>query len=252
MNVRRGVKRLAIIGFVMWSLPGAYRVSSQIWRSRTEYAKRLAEYEQESESRRGIVNEALAACRSLVDPSKKLGCELGATMMFGMAPQYPGDRAAWIAFAWWMAIYPIACFILWLLAEAASWIIAGFRPQAVNTTQKAVIWVGTALIVAMGLYPPWVRIGSYDPVGGEDALVQTREYTYGWLFAPPRAAGTASRKSSGKVVDLLWDELHWNTRLDALRLIAQWATVCFAVGGVIWALRIDGQSHASRSRTTQE
>jgi hypothetical protein len=104
-----------------------------------------------------------------------------------------------------------------------------------NPRQKVVIWIGTVLIVAMGLYPPWVRIGTYV---GEGIRLETNQCVYGLVFSPPRAVGDISEESSGLVGRFAKARaLSWTIQLDIMRLLVQWATVAFGALGTAWILR---------------
>lgn len=103
-----------------------------------------------------------------------------------------------------------------------------------NRKQKVVIWLGALLIVAMGVYPPWVKIGNFDR---EATRLQARQYVYGWIFHPPPAAGKINEADSGNLAEEIGDTFSWIIQLDLARLLVQWATVCFAVAGAVWALK---------------
>lgn len=63
------------------------------------------------------------------------------------------------------------------------------------------MWIGIALIVAMGLYPPWQEIGG-NPTG------------YGFLYSPPLTPG------------------HF-LKLDWSRLLLQWSLIGFVTAGLL-------------------
>jgi heme/copper-type cytochrome/quinol oxidase subunit 2 len=107
-----------------------------------------------------------------------------------------------------------------------------------SVKQKVVVWIGTLLIVAMGVYPPWVRIGLYDPIAatGGDMRMQAKQYVYGWIFVPPRAVGTISEETSGSSGSIP-EVLSWVIELDVRRLLVQWSTVAFATLSLVWTLR---------------
>jgi hypothetical protein len=100
--------------------------------------------------------------------------------------------------------------------------------------QKIVVWVGLIVIVAMGIYPPWIE--SLDTTFLSDGLkVGPRSGGYHWIFRPPEVPQWAwSRKS-----EQLKTEVLWNHSLDVPRLLVQWAMVCFVVGGLVWTLKAD-------------
>lgn len=100
--------------------------------------------------------------------------------------------------------------------------------------QKAVIWVGILLIVAMGLYPPWVRTGTY-PLQSE-LQFQTKQYIHGWLFFPPHAAGQVNERDAGEAAAKTAAVLYWTVQLDIPRLLVQWTIVAFGALGTAWTL----------------
>jgi hypothetical protein len=91
--------------------------------------------------------------------------------------------------------------------------------------QKLVVWVALALIVWMGLYPPWVQSfqrgdGRWGPTAG----------SYGWIFDPP---GPPPRVSEGYFRDWRF----WTNRIDTPRLAIQWLMVSMVAAGLVWTLR---------------
>ncbi len=71
-----------------------------------------------------------------------------------------------------------------------------------NENQKLFLWLGIAIIVAMGLYPPWKFINE-SPTG------------FGFLYMPPSVVGQPPVK------------------LDISRLLVEWSLVGFVTAGLI-------------------
>ena len=74
-----------------------------------------------------------------------------------------------------------------------------------TTKQKAIVWIGIALVLAAGVYPPWVALlGSGSPKGPGG---------YHWLISPPS------------------DEF---LALDMPRLFIEWILIVVTIGGLVW------------------
>lgn len=109
-----------------------------------------------------------------------------------------------------------------------------------ETKQRLVIWIGVLLVVASGVYPPWIRVGVIEHAGSNDAVrYEVRQYVYGPIFRPPAAVGQIREDEPdlGLLAGGMADALNWTIHLDLERLIVQWATVCFAVFGLELVLR---------------
>lgn len=78
-----------------------------------------------------------------------------------------------------------------------------------NGKQKLCLWIGIAVIVLMGLFPPWMaaRPGGGDYVAGGYAFILFPRDQYG--------------------------EPLWLARIDFAQLAAQWAMVAVVTGGLI-------------------
>jgi hypothetical protein len=104
-----------------------------------------------------------------------------------------------------------------------------------NPRQRAVILAGVLIVVAIGVFPPWVRSGT--SLWSNEFQLQTKQYIYGWIFSPPSAAGEASQKDVGEAGVEHIATLYWTVQLDIQRLLVQWATVAFGALGIAWTLR---------------
>jgi hypothetical protein len=74
-----------------------------------------------------------------------------------------------------------------------------------NRKQRICLWVGIAIFLLMGLFPPWYR---GEPV---------HSYKYGFLLAPPEFDPRGFTRY----------------RLDVHRLYVQWIMVAVVTGGLI-------------------
>jgi len=79
-----------------------------------------------------------------------------------------------------------------------------------NRKQKICLWVGIAVFVAMGLFPPWVAI---HPTEGFHALAK-----YSFLLLPPYSDNKAGLS------------FH---QIDITKLVIQWFMVATITGGLI-------------------
>ncbi|MHC4075741.1 MAG: hypothetical protein ACYSRZ_04930 [Planctomycetota bacterium] len=85
-----------------------------------------------------------------------------------------------------------------------------------NKTQLLVMWVGIAIVVLMGIFPPWVVIDETNPfyVG------------YSFMFLPPDAGTWLSKHRHFKPKEYVGV-------IDFTRLLTQWLMVAVIVGGLI-------------------
>lgn len=74
-----------------------------------------------------------------------------------------------------------------------------------NDRQRKYLWIGIAMFVLMGLFPPWYHTSN-----------TWSQYTYGFLLYPP---GDGYRRY----------------HLDTDRLYAQWILVVVVTGSLVWA-----------------
>ena len=81
--------------------------------------------------------------------------------------------------------------------------------NAVTSTQKSAIWVGVALIIGAGLYPPWVGVSTEVP--GINLSIG-----HGWFFSPPPSERLA-------------------VNLDIPRLIVEWVLSLALAAGLYFA-----------------
>jgi hypothetical protein len=91
-----------------------------------------------------------------------------------------------------------------------------------NRKQKAVVWVGMALILATGLYVPVMTEHTFT---SDSAVAQIRYFSgYTWIFQPRfHDAPNGQYARSFR-------------HIDATRVLIQWGMVCFAVGGLVSTL----------------
>jgi len=104
----------------------------------------------------------------------------------------------------------------------------------VNSRQRTVIIIGVAVVLIMGLIPPWLQI--FD-IGN-----QYRELSLGYepIFSPPRPTRLGATLNEVSYVSL-----------DVTRLAVQWITVCLVTIGLSLALREarGGEKKHSDNRT---
>ncbi len=105
-----------------------------------------------------------------------------------------------------------------------------------NLKQKLIVWTGLALIVVMGIYPPWTESFHYG-----DIRVGPRSGDYSWVFLRPGVPVWARNLAKARVApdkpSPLEISLYWGFSIDLSRLLVQWAMVCFVVGGLVWTLK---------------
>jgi hypothetical protein len=98
-----------------------------------------------------------------------------------------------------------------------------------NKKQKVVLLVGVAIIVLMGLIPPWY----YHVVRTEDQRIAFEgEGGYAFLFSPP----SFSLKSSSHYP---FEDPRAISRINLSRLLVQWAVVAIATAGIVLVLKDD-------------
>jgi hypothetical protein len=93
----------------------------------------------------------------------------------------------------------------------------------INTTQRVIILSGMAVIVLMGLYPPWTYTFKSSITYSEQPA------GYGFIASPPRTIA---------------DSLMHGAKMDMSRLLIQWAvTIAASCAGVlVTAKRKDEQN----------
>jgi len=132
-----------------------------------------------------------------------------------------------------------------------------------NRKQKIVLAAGCLLLIATGLYPPWVQSWKFV-AGGEDLVfrIETGSEGYSWIFQPPGAPpwvdrnlrtlegkdvlgiGSEEREIPDPVIKLALKSARmrgpWRARIDLTRLLVEWlmiasgvfaGVVCFARNG---------------------
>jgi len=106
-----------------------------------------------------------------------------------------------------------------------------------NGKQKLVLAVGLALILATGIFPPWLQSWRF-PTGGEDVWhrIDAGAEGYSWIFQPPGMPAwvdTSFRKPGDgeaegdmkKVLEAVRTPGTWRARIDLSRLLVEWAMV---------------------------
>ena len=82
--------------------------------------------------------------------------------------------------------------------------------------QRVVILVGLLVVAAMGVYPPWS--GESHPITLSGAGGDMHVHAYGPLWAT-------------------WTDVEdWDTRIDGLRLLVQWAVVAAITAALVVVL----------------
>jgi len=90
----------------------------------------------------------------------------------------------------------------------------------INGKQKKFIAIGIAIMILMGIFPPWKYTFSYKTVNSNEPA------GYGFILLPP------AKKS---------DALPYGIELDTARLFVQWIIVTFSTGlGVFLAAKPKG------------
>lgn len=85
-----------------------------------------------------------------------------------------------------------------------------------NRRQKIVLWIGIAVIVVMGVFPPWL----YTTTG--NGLNSKKNAGYSCILFPPPPKGVG---------------LRYGISLDVSRLCVQWAIVVVITAGLIVAFK---------------
>jgi hypothetical protein len=99
-----------------------------------------------------------------------------------------------------------------------------------NKKQRTII-IGLAIILLMGLIPPWkcaFSLAKYPRL--------ERPAGYGFIFYPPSPVKVAG---SGEFFSPMNRPSYWSVRLDVTRLFIQWAVIAIAVAGICLVLKED-------------
>ena len=110
-----------------------------------------------------------------------------------------------------------------------------------NGIQKVVLTIGFVLILATGIYPPWVQSWQFV-TGGEDVWhrIEAGAEGYSWIFRPP---GTPSWVDTSflkpdapeltigmiKVLSSIRMPGTWRAQIDIRRLLIEWAIIAAGV-----------------------
>lgn len=93
-----------------------------------------------------------------------------------------------------------------------------------NPIQKQWLGLGTAVMVAMLIYPPWVKITQIVTRAPYATPLQTETQEsagYSWLLEPPRATNPPAHG---------YENFYASIRIDYTRLFTQWAVAAFVLG----------------------
>lgn len=106
-----------------------------------------------------------------------------------------------------------------------------------NRQQKFVIWIGTLLIVGMGIYPPWIE--SFDSTWYFDRMNSTLGRKIG-----PKPGGYHPIYRSPKAPRWIYNQeyaqqenLYWSFSIDTARLLIQWTIILLMVAALVWTFR---------------
>ena len=129
-----------------------------------------------------------------------------------------------------------------------------------NRKQKMVVLAGCLVLIATGLYPPWVQSWKFV-AGGEDVVLRIEPGSegYSWIFRPPEAPSWVSRNlrtlegqgflGSGSEETQIPEAVRkmalksatlggpWRASIDIARLLTEWLMVaaCAFAGVVCFA-----------------
>jgi hypothetical protein len=95
------------------------------------------------------------------------------------------------------------------------------RNRAYENKQTIVLWIGLAVILLMGIFPPWVRTFSVK------ASYSEKNAGYKFILTPPQPVP----EESGFGHDF------FGIKLDVCRLCVQWVVVSVVTGGLILTFR---------------
>lgn len=104
-----------------------------------------------------------------------------------------------------------------------------------NKKQKAVLLIGAAIVILMGLFPPWYYhvIINYE----QRIPFTTRgEYDYGFIFNPPPVKYDLEDEIPDKNA-LQYINVHVAPTIDFGRLFVQWVTVIIAASSLIFIMK---------------
>jgi hypothetical protein len=99
-----------------------------------------------------------------------------------------------------------------------------------NKKQKAVLLIGAAIVILMGLFPPWYY---HVIINNEQRIPFTTrgEYDYGFILNPPPVDVIRIDRFSERI------NAHAVPTIDFGRLFVQWATVTIAASALIFIMK---------------
>lgn len=131
--------------------------------------------------------------------------------------------------------------------------------------QKVALWAGILLVVAMGIYPPWMEIVfEVSKESREASRPVENSIGYAWIFRPPRSPSlrrhldatletVQTLKSVGVPVSSMgeviarFETMKAFVRIDYPRLLLQWVLVAIVTAGAIITVRDRNRSFSSQS-----
>ena len=106
---------------------------------------------------------------------------------------------------------------------------------SLNKKQKVVLLIGAAIVILMGLIPPWYY---HVIINGEQHIPFTTrgEYDYGFIFNPPPVNDLDNViRVNARVLEYI--NAHAVPTIDFGRLFVQWATVTIAIASLIFIMK---------------
>jgi hypothetical protein len=120
---------------------------------------------------------------------------------------------------------------------------------SLDKKQKAVLLIGAAIVILMGLFPPWY----YHVIINKEQHIPFTirgEYDYGFIFNPPpitvlvkdtnghpRFINDLDDKTPAHITVLEYTNAHAVPTIDFGRLFVQWATVTIAIASLIFIMK---------------
>ena len=111
-----------------------------------------------------------------------------------------------------------------------------------NGKQKAVLWIGFALILAAGAYPPWIQWWDFVAGGQEMQMkIGPAAGSYSWIHRPPTVPSwvdsefrrpddkeITNETTKGFLRSVRMAGL-WRARIDTARLAVEWFVILVGV-----------------------
>lgn len=103
------------------------------------------------------------------------------------------------------------------------------------------IWIAVGLILATGMYPPWIQSWEYVD-GGNHPRIGPGAERYSWIFQPPgipewiEALGAVGKDDSPSVVAFKTPGF-WRSQIDLGRLGVEWAMTAAVLAAILATVR---------------